>query len=116
MSYPVICDITPEDYQDRIVKISKQFKVYDTPNRLPTYCLGLSGEVGEVMELIKRYFREGIEPDKQELTKELGDVIAYVALLAHHYDIPLETVMIKNIRKLEDRQKSGNLEGKGNDR
>jgi NTP pyrophosphatase (non-canonical NTP hydrolase) len=116
MSYPVICGITPEDYQDRLVKVSKQFKVYDTPNRLPTYCLGLSGEVGEVMEILKRFFREGIEPDKQELTKELGDVIAYVALLAHHHNIDLETVMLTNIKKLEDRQKNGSLEGNGSDR
>jgi NTP pyrophosphatase (non-canonical NTP hydrolase) len=116
MSYPVICGITPKDYQDQLVKVSKTFSVYDTPNRLPAYCLGLSGEVGEVMEILKRFFREGVEPNKQELTKELGDVIAYATLLAHHYNIDLETVMLTNIKKLEERQKNGSLEGRGNDR
>lgn len=116
MSCPKICKITPEEYQDTLTEVSKTFKVYSSPNRLPTYCLGLAGETGEVMELIKRYFREGIEPDREHLLRELGDVLAYVTLLCNHYGLSLEDVMIGNITKLKYRQEHKTLEGSGSDR
>lgn len=65
---------------------------------------------------MKRYFREGIEPNEQELTRELGDIIAYVTLLAIHFNIPLRTIFAVNLTKLTDRAERGVLEGTGDNR
>lgn len=90
--------------------------MFGTPNTLPTYSLGLPGEVGEVCGIIKLYFRENQEPDKEVLTKELGDVVAYVVLIANAFGIDFESVLLHNIRKLEQRKANGTLEGSGSDR
>lgn len=114
MSYPKICKISPEEYQERLLEISKSYSLYGT-DALIVYSLGLSGECGEVSEILKRFFREGNYPNDQ-LIKELGDVIAYVTLLGNYFDIDLEDILLTNIQKLEDRKANGTLHGKGSDR
>lgn len=116
MSYPSISRITPENYQSILTAISKLFNIYGTDKALPVYSIGLSGEVGEVAEILKRYFREGKEPHKEELTRELGDVVAYVVLLGVSFGIDFEDILLTNIRKLEARENNGTLEGSGSDR
>ncbi|WP_341532177.1 hypothetical protein WKK05_40160 (plasmid) [Nostoc sp. UHCC 0302] len=73
MTSPKICQITPKEYQDEIVKISKHYPTFGTDKALPTYSAGLSEEVGEVMGIIKRHFRGDAKPEnfKENLTKEL---------------------------------------------
>ena len=66
--------------------------------------LGLCGEAGEVAEKIKKVIRDGVdygyeEEFKAELTKELGDVLWYVAALASDLDISLDDI---EIREYED--------------
>lgn len=116
MSYPKICRITPEEYQEQLNDIQKSFKVFNTPNCLSAYVTGLAGETGEVCEIFKRFFREGLEPDKLTLKKELGDVIAYAVCLASFYDISFDDILLSNIEKLHSRQQNNTLEGKGSDR
>jgi len=69
--------------------------------------LGLAGEVGEVVELIKKHIGHGHELDKEKVEKELGDVLWYVATLAEALDIDLNTVGEKNIAKLKARYPEG---------
>lgn len=82
--------------------------------------LGLSGEAGEFTDKVKKIVRdkEGkISPeDKEELIKELGDVLWYVALTAEYMGVPLEEVAEKNIKKLASRQQRGTLMGSGDNR
>lgn len=82
--------------------------------------LGLAGEAGEVAEKIKKVIRdnEGIvsEEKKAEITKELGDVLWYVANLSKELGISLEEVAAKNIEKLQSRQKRDELHGSGDNR
>ncbi len=105
------------DYQQKIIEYSATFEVYGTDKALPTYTLGLAGETGEVCELIKRHFRGDEQPNfTQDLTKELGDVIAYISLLAHVFDIDLDEVLQVNLRKLDKRRIDKKQLGKGNDR
>ena len=70
-------------------------------------CLGLSGEVGEVNDMIKKWiFHEG-EMDWTHLKKELGDVLWYVALMCSSIGWELDDVMKMNIEKLEERYPEG---------
>jgi NTP pyrophosphatase (non-canonical NTP hydrolase) len=69
--------------------------------------MGLAGEAGETVELIKKgiFHRHGL--DKEKLTKELGDVLWYISGLCTVQGIDLERVMIANIEKLRLRYPDG---------
>ena len=78
-------------------------------NDMPLYddpAIGLAGEVGEVLELIKKDRRKGERRkpiDKDKLEKELGDVLWYLSAIATDYDIDLDDVATTNILKLQKR-------------
>jgi NTP pyrophosphatase (non-canonical NTP hydrolase) len=82
--------------------------------------LGLCGESGEIAEKVKKVVRDHGSDfshfDTDDLIKELGDVLWYVAVLADHFDIQLDDVATKNITKLADRQKRGLIGGSGDNR
>ncbi|GMX58457.1 MAG: nucleoside triphosphate pyrophosphohydrolase family protein [Candidatus Microsyncoccus archaeolyticus] len=82
--------------------------------------LGLVGEAGEVAEKIKKVIRdsEGVvsEEKKQELTKELGDVLWYIANLSFELNLSMEEVALKNLEKLKSRQERNELHGSGDNR
>ena len=65
--------------------------------------LGLVGEAGELADLHKKdVFKPGHESSKQERIDELGDVLYYVAILAHLDGITLDAVSRYNAAKLAD--------------
>jgi NTP pyrophosphatase (non-canonical NTP hydrolase) len=81
-----------------------------------TICtMGLAGEVGEVMELLKKRIRDG-NLDETALAKELGDVLYYWARLCRMYGLEPQTVLETNVNKIEDRRARGTMRGSGNDR
>ena len=53
---------------------------------------------------------------RADLVKELGDVLWYVANVAHELNITLEEVASRNIEKLQSRKKRDKLHGDGDDR
>lgn len=65
--------------------------------------LGVGGEAGEVMEIIKKGHRPGKSVDIDHLHEEIGDVLWYLAVLADHYDLDLEDIAAANLDKLEKR-------------
>jgi NTP pyrophosphatase (non-canonical NTP hydrolase) len=71
------------------------------------YALGLAGESGEVVDIIKKNVFHGHEPDREAIKKELGDVMHYVAGLAWMYGFTLEEVAQGNIDKLKKRYPDG---------
>ena len=83
--------------------------------RLVENTLGLCGESGEVAEKIKKYFRDE-DYSKEDIVKELGDVLFYVTALTNHIGSDLETVMRSNIKKLQDRKKRNKIQGSGDNR
>lgn len=112
--------ITPDQYVEKAMRTndgmcsSRLFeKVYwqnaygENIGELINGALGLTGEAGEVADLIKKYIFHGHELDEDTLVKEMGDVMWYMALLCHALDIQLSTVMERNIEKLEKRYKDG---------
>ena len=69
--------------------------------------LGMAGETGEVVDLIKKVVAHGHELDQQKLIEELGDVLWYIAALCTLMGVPLEEVAFANIAKLKRRYPNG---------
>lgn len=84
------------------------------------YCLGIAGETGELMEKIKKLFRDKngvIDFEfKEAVIKEMGDVQWYMARLCDVFNIDFESVPVMNIKKLASRKDRGELHGDGDDR
>jgi len=80
--------------------------------------LGLCSEAGEVAGKVKKRLR-GDSDDAQLMTDlrlELGDVLWYLAVLADHMGISLESVAEMNIAKLKARVAAGTIKGDGDER
>ena len=69
--------------------------------------MGLCGESGEVIDIVKKHLHQGHELDKEKIVKELGDVAWYLAEIAWALDVPLEEVLQGNIDKLKARYPEG---------
>jgi NTP pyrophosphatase (non-canonical NTP hydrolase) len=69
--------------------------------------LGLTGESGEVAEMIKKAFYHGHPLDRQALSKELGDVLWYLAVMADGLGLSLGQIAAENIEKLRARYPEG---------
>lgn len=93
------------DYQDlagRTANTSLDQKV-----RAAVAGLGLAGEAGETVEHIKKWIGHNHELNKDVVTKELGDVLWYVAEISTVLGIDLNEVAERNIQKLKTRYPEG---------
>lgn len=70
-------------------------------------CLGLSGEIGEFNDMIKKWIFHENELDKAHLKKEIGDVMWYVAMVCESAGFDLDDVLQTNIDKLKARYPEG---------
>jgi len=109
--------MTFEEYQ----KLSRKTAIYPNKDNNFVYpTLGLSGESGEVAEKIKKVLRDsnGVIDDskKQELAKELGDVLWYVSQLATELGLSLDEIASLNIEKLYSRFDRNKISGEGDNR
>jgi NTP pyrophosphatase (non-canonical NTP hydrolase) len=106
-----------KDYQ----KLSRKTAIYPNKDKNFIYpTLGLAGESGEVAEKIKKVIRDnnGVVDDKrkEELKKELGDVLWYLSQIATELNLSLEEVALFNIEKLSSRLERGKISGSGDNR
>jgi len=107
-----------DDYQKKaiVTNLAKE----DPFKELMQQVLGLADEAGEVQSLFKKWIRDQDadfdQLDKENITKELGDILWYIAVVAHDLDISLDDVAAKNIEKLQSRMKRGVLTGSGDNR
>ena len=69
--------------------------------------MGLCGESGEAVDIVKKHLFHGHELDREHLIKELGDIAWYLAEAATALDISLEEVLEANIEKLKKRFPEG---------
>ena len=70
-------------------------------------CLGLSGEVGEFNDMIKKWIFHEKDLDEEHLKKELGDIMWYIAMMCHAFRWGLDEIMEMNINKLKARYPEG---------
>ncbi len=82
--------------------------------------LGLAGEAGEIANKVKKILRDKNNQidasDRQEINKELGDVLWYIAQLATELDLSLDEIAQNNLDKLLSRQTRNVLGGSGDNR
>ena len=69
--------------------------------------MGLCGESGEAIDIVKKWLAQGHELDREKLAKELGDICWYLAETATALDLDLEDIMAANIEKLKQRYPDG---------
>lgn len=85
-------------------------------SRISVAGLGLTGEAGEVADLIKKKLGHGHELDSQRVKKELGDVLWYVSEAAFLAGWTLEEIAQANIDKLKKRFPDGFSEERSKNR
>ena len=69
--------------------------------------VGLAGEAGEVLDVIKKVVFVGKPYNRDDLIKELGDVEFYLQALRNTTGITRDDILVENIRKLEARHPDG---------
>lgn len=107
-------ELTLNEYQ----KMALETAIYPQPIIYPT--LGLTGEAGEVSDKVKKVLRDNnsvfTDEKKEEIAKEIGDVLWYVAVLSHDIGYSLDDIARMNHSKLRSRQQRGKLHGSGDER
>lgn len=105
------------DYQKQALKTAHP---KTKKNEFLHLVLGLVGESGEIAEKVKKIVRDHDsnldKVDVEDLKKELGDVLWYVAVLADFFELELDDVAQTNVEKLLSRKKRGVLKGSGDNR
>lgn len=93
------------------------------PNRGTNFvypALGLLGEAGEIANKLKKVIRDnnGVLTDtvRDVVADEIGDVLWYVASLAHEMDYDLNAIAERNVDKLRSRMERGVIQGSGDNR
>ena len=69
--------------------------------------MGLCGESGEAIDIVKKHLFQGHDLEKDKLAKELGDIAWYLAEAAVALDMDLEDIFSANIEKLRKRYPEG---------
>lgn len=69
--------------------------------------MGLCGESGEAIDIVKKWLAQGHLLDREHLAGELGDVAWYLAEAATALGMPLEDILRANLEKLERRYPDG---------
>jgi len=108
--------LTFTSYQDK----ASTTAIYPDSMKVLYPAMGLPSEVGEMLNKLKKVFRDDegvITADKRaELQDELGDVLWYIAQLSNDLDISMEFAAKTNLDKLASRQERNQLQGKGDNR
>ncbi|MDH5442226.1 MAG: nucleoside triphosphate pyrophosphohydrolase family protein [Candidatus Nomurabacteria bacterium] len=107
--------MTFDEYQKR----ASETAIFDDDKKMIYPALGLAGEVGEVIEAVKKMYRTNSELDddrREYLKKELGDVLWYLTILSRDLGISMEDVAQINIAKLAMRKENGDLHTEGSNR
>ncbi|MFT7507609.1 MAG: NTP pyrophosphatase (non-canonical NTP hydrolase) [Acidimicrobiales bacterium] len=110
-----------KEYQEK----SRVTAIYpNLGDNLPYLALGIAGEAGEVADKVKKFIRDEnftsvknlSEEQKNDLAKEMGDILWYIAQIATEFNLDMESVAQMNIDKLYSRMDRKELHGSGDSR
>ncbi|MDA2655873.1 nucleoside triphosphate pyrophosphohydrolase family protein [Bacillus cereus] len=94
-----------KEYQTAVTRTFATGRTYE--ENATNYAMGLCGEAGEVTDHIKKAVYHGHDLNEDEVEKELGDVLWYLAALAETHHLDLNEIAEKNIYKLKKRFPNG---------
>lgn len=97
--------MTINEYQKAAYRTANQ-SLTDS-QQLQNGLMGLNGESGECIDILKKYLFQGHDLDKAHIAKELGDVAWYLAVSAQALGFDLETILQMNVEKLKVRYPHG---------
>lgn len=96
--------MTPNEYQKEAMRTAGEHVGIDL---LLNGVMGLAGESGECVDMVKKHLFQQHELDRPHLAKELGDVAWYLAITAEAIGYPLEAILQMNVEKLRARYPKG---------
>lgn len=99
--------MTINEYQKEALRTYKSFGWLIPNEMLLNGLMGINGEAGECIELLKKKLFQGHIFDEEHMAKELGDVAWYLAISAYAIGFDLETVLQMNVEKLRERYPEG---------
>ena len=97
--------MTINEYQDLAMRTVNP--ELDKNQMLINSVMGLCGESGEAIDIVKKWYAHGHELDREHLKKELGDIAWYLAEATTALDLKLEDILEANIDKLRKRYPEG---------
>lgn len=97
--------MTPNEYQELAMRTVNPKLNKD--EMLINSVMGLCGESGEAIDIVKKWFAHGHELDREHLKKELGDIAWYLAEASSALGFTLEEILEANIDKLRKRYPEG---------
>ena len=99
--------MTINEYQKECLRTAPIDAKISRTCRIENGLMGLNGEAGEAIDILKKFLFQGHDLDTQHLAKELGDVAWYLAVSADALGYSLEDIFKMNIEKLRARYPDG---------
>lgn len=104
--------MTANEYQQLALRTAN----YNDPDLLINGVMGLCGEAGECIDIVKKHLFQGHALDQEHIAKELGDVAWYLAVTANAIGYTLDEVLQINVDKLLARYPAGFSEDRSRNR
>lgn len=95
------------EYQTEAMRTASGTSTASDENLILNGAMGLNGESGEIIDMLKKNMFQGHELDKEHLAKECGDVLWYCAILAKGLGYGLDEIAQMNVDKLRKRYPDG---------
>lgn len=99
------------DYQSLAARTANNHMTRDMA--IANWCMGLAGELGELVDPIKKHIFHGKDISLDNIKKEAGDVLWYLSNLMNTLGIDFDDVAESNIKKLKERYPGGFTLGGG---
>lgn len=96
---------TANEYQTDALRTAN--KKLTNIQQLENGLMGLNGEAGEAVDILKKHLFQGHDLDREHIAKELGDVAWYIAVAANALGYSLEDILRMNTDKLSKRYPAG---------
>ncbi len=99
--------MTFNEYQKEAMRTASGVCAATSENLILNGVMGLNGEAGEAIDMVKKATFQGHDLDYRHIAKELGDILWYIAVTAQGIGYDLETIMQMNVEKLRSRYPDG---------
>ena len=99
--------MTLNEYQKEAMRTASGMCKQCNDNLLLNGTMGLNGEAGEVIDILKKHMFQGHELDREHIAKELGDCLWYIAVAAEGAGYTLDEIAEMNKVKLRSRYPEG---------